>query len=48
MLKVGIREYDKIQEFLLEMGDYILEQEPSMYEPEYEGFFEFCQDCFDV
>jgi helicase len=38
MLKVGIREYDKMQEFLLGMSDYLLEQEPSMYEPEYEDF----------
>ena len=38
MLKVGIREYDKIQEFLLGTGDFLLEQEPSMYEPEYEDF----------
>ena len=38
MLKVGIREYDKIQEAMLELSDFLLEQEPSMYEPEYEDF----------
>ena len=38
LLKVGIREYDKIQETMLEFSDFILEHEPSMYEPEYEDF----------
>ncbi|MBI3034942.1 hypothetical protein HYY71_01340 [Candidatus Woesearchaeota archaeon] len=38
LLKVGIREYDKIQEAMLEMSDFLLENEPSMYEPEYEDF----------
>ena len=38
MLKVGIREYDKIQEAMLELSDFLLEQEPSMYEPDYEDF----------
>lgn len=38
MLKVGIREYDKVQEAMLEMSDFLLENEPSMYEPEYEDF----------
>ena len=38
MLKVGIREYDKMQEALLEASDLLLENEPSMYEPEYEDF----------
>ena len=38
MLKVGIREYDKVQESLLEVCDLLLEDEPSMYEPEYEDF----------
>ncbi|MBI2647636.1 hypothetical protein HYW99_04105, partial [Candidatus Woesearchaeota archaeon] len=38
MLKVGIREYEKIQEALLEFGNFFLENEPSMYEPEYEDF----------
>ncbi len=38
MLKVGLREHDKIQEVMLEFSDYILEDEPSMYEPEYGEF----------
>ena len=38
MLRVGIREYDKMQESMLEMSDFLLENEPSMYEPEYEDF----------
>jgi len=38
MLKVGIREHDKIQESMLEYMDLLLEEEPSMYEPEYEDF----------
>ena len=38
MLKVGIREHDKIQEAMLEFSDFLLEDEPSMYEPEYEDF----------
>ena len=38
MLKVGLREHDKIQEQMLELSDYLLEDEPSMYEPEYEDF----------
>lgn len=38
LLKVGIREYDKIQELMLELSDFLLENEPSMYEPEYEDF----------
>ena len=38
LLRVGIREYDKIQESMLEFSDLILEHEPSMYEPEYEDF----------
>ncbi len=38
LLKVGIREYDKIQEAMLELSDFLLENEPSMYEPEYEDF----------
>jgi len=38
LLKVGIREYDKTQEAMLEFGDFVLENEPSMYEPEYEEF----------
>jgi len=38
LLKVGIREYDKVQEAMLELSDFLLEDEPSMYEPEYEDF----------
>ncbi len=38
LLKVGVREYEKIQETLLEFSDFLLENEPSMYEPEYEEF----------
>ncbi len=38
LLRVGVREYDKFQESLLEQSDFILENEPSMYEPEYEDF----------
>ncbi len=38
LLKVGIREYDKVQESMLEFSDFLLENEPSMYEPEYEDF----------
>ena len=38
LLKVGIRGYDKIQEMMLELSDFLLENEPSMYEPEYEDF----------
>ena len=38
MLRVGIREHDKIQESMLEFSNFLLESEPSMYEPEYEDF----------
>ena len=38
MLKVGLREHDKIQEAMLEFSNFILENEPSIYEPEYEDF----------
>jgi len=38
LLKVGIREHDRIQESMLEFSDFLLEDEPSMYEPEYEDF----------
>ncbi len=38
MLKVGIREYDKVQESMLRFSSLLLENEPSMYEPEYEDF----------
>src|SRR3989344_5790532 len=33
LLKVGIREHDKVQESMLEMSDFLLESEPSMYPP---------------
>jgi len=38
LLKVGIREYEKVQEAMLELSGFLLENEPSMYEPEYEDF----------
>ena len=38
MLRVGAREYDKIQESMIEFGSFLLENEPSMYEPEYDDF----------
>src|SRR3989338_489491 len=38
MLKVGLKEYDKIQESMLELSSMLLEDEPSMYESEYEDF----------
>lgn len=38
LLRVGIREHDKVQESLLEQSDFLLENEPSIYEPEYEDF----------
>jgi len=38
LLKVGLREHDRIQEAMLEFSNLILEEEPSMYEPEYEDF----------
>jgi helicase len=38
LLRVGIREYDRIQEKLMEMSGLLLEHEPSMYEPEYDDF----------
>ena len=37
-LKAGNKEYDKMQELLLELSGFLLEDEPSMYEPEYEDF----------
>ena len=38
LLRVGIREHDKMQESMLELSGLLLESEPSMYEPEYEEF----------
>ena len=38
LLRVRVKEYDKIQEKLVVENDFLLEKEPSMYEYEYEGF----------
>lgn len=38
LLKVKTREYDKIQEELIKYDSFLLEQEPSLYEQEYEDF----------
>jgi len=38
LLRVRMKEYDNIQEALLKYNDYLLEDEPSIYEPEYEDF----------
>ncbi|MBI2107650.1 hypothetical protein HYT54_00845 [Candidatus Woesearchaeota archaeon] len=38
LLKVGIKEHDYVQEELLKRHQFLLEQEPSMYEPEYDEF----------
>ena len=38
LLKVGSREEDAVQEKLLKLSDFILEKEPSIYEPEYESY----------
>jgi len=38
LLRVRMKEQDRIQEELLRHSDYLLEQEPSLYEPEYEDF----------
>jgi len=38
LLRVGMKEQDKIQEELTKNYDLLLEKEPSMYEPEYEDF----------
>jgi len=45
LLKVGIREYEKVQEAMLEFSDFLLENEPSMYEPEYEDFLNSVKTC---
>ena len=39
LLRVGIREHDKIQEALIQHYDCLLEEEPSIYDIEYEDFF---------
>jgi len=38
LLRVRVKEYDKIQEKLVIESNFLLEKEPSMYEPEYEDF----------
>ena len=38
LLNVKIKEYNKMQETLSLEGSFLLENEPSMYEPEYEDF----------
>jgi len=38
LLKVKMKEYDKIQEELIKYDPFLLEEEPSLYEPEYEDF----------
>lgn len=38
LLKVKIKEYDKVQEELVRHEPYLLEEEPSLYEPEYGDF----------
>lgn len=38
LLRVGVKENEKIQEQLLKYEDFLLTEEPSMYEPEYDDF----------
>jgi len=38
LLRVGVKEQEKIQEELTRNYDLLLEKEPSMYEPEYEDY----------
>ena len=38
LLKVKMKEYDKLQEELVKYDSFLLEEEPSLYEPEYEDF----------
>jgi len=38
LLKARMREFDKIQETLIEYEDFLLRPEPSLYDPEYEEF----------
>jgi replicative superfamily II helicase len=53
LLKTRTREWDNIQDTLAKYGNYLLEPEPSMYEPEYEDFIDsiktalFMQDWID-
>jgi helicase len=37
-LRAGTKDHERIQEALLKYGDYLLEEEPSIYEDEYEQF----------
>lgn len=38
LLRARMKEYDKINEALVKYGDFLLEKEPSPWEPEYEDF----------
>ncbi|MBW2976204.1 hypothetical protein KY347_02030 [Candidatus Woesearchaeota archaeon] len=38
LLRAGVREQDRIQEELIKLNGFLLEKEPSIYEPEYEDF----------
>ena len=38
LLRVGVKEQEKIQEELVKNNDLLLEKEPSLYEPEYEDY----------
>jgi helicase len=38
LLRVGVKEQEKIQEELVKRYDLLLEKEPSLYEPEYEDY----------
>ncbi len=38
LLRVRVKEYDKIQEKLLYYNEFILDEEPSMFDPDYEDF----------
>ena len=38
LLKTRMKEYDLIQEKLIEYEDYLLDNEPNIYDPEYEDF----------
>ena len=39
-LHARTKDYEKIQEYLLRYGDLLFEEEPSMYDPEYEDFMD--------
>lgn len=38
LLRVGVKDEENIQEFLLKFNDFLLEEEPSLYDFEYEDF----------